>query len=223
VIEALLFDFDGLLVDSESVAFQTWQEAYREHGAELAVERWAAAIGTVEGFDPLAHLEESLGRTIDRASIEEAQRARELALVHEQPLRPGVLEYLAAARERDLHVAIVSSSSNAWIARHLERLETADGWACIVCANGDAARAKPRPTLYLEALETVGVAPEAAIAFEDSPNGVTAARAARIFCVAVPNSVTAQLDLSAADLVVESLEDVPLDELLRVVAARRAA
>jgi beta-phosphoglucomutase-like phosphatase (HAD superfamily) len=117
----------------------------------------------------------------------------------------------------------VSSSTNAWVAGHLERLDTVDAWACIVCANGDAARAKPRPTLYLEALDTLGVAPEAAIAFEDSPNGVTAARAAGIFCVAVPNSVTAQLDLSAADLLVESLEAVPLGDLLRVVAERRAA
>jgi HAD superfamily hydrolase (TIGR01509 family) len=223
VIEALLFDFDGLLVDSESVAFQTWQEAYREHGAELAVERWAAAIGTIGGFDPLEHLEESLGRTIDREAVERAQREREHALAVVQPFRPGVVEYLAEARARGIRVAIVSSSSNAWIAGHLERLDTADGWACIVCANGDAARAKPRPTLYLEALDNLGVAPEAAIAFEDSPNGVAAARAAGIFCVAVPNSVTAQLDLSAADLLVESLEAITLRELLRVVAERRAA
>jgi HAD superfamily hydrolase (TIGR01509 family) len=223
VIEALLFDFDGLLVDSESVAFQTWQEAYREHGAELAVERWAAAIGTIGGFDPLEHLEESLGRAIDREGVERAQREREHALAVVQPFRPGVVEYLAEARARGIRVAIVSSSSNAWIAGHLERLDTADGWACIVCANGDAARAKPRPTLYLEALDNVGVAPEAAIAFEDSPNGVAAARAAGIFCVAVPNSVTAQLDLSAADLLVESLEAISLRELLRIVAERRAA
>ena len=223
MIEALLFDFDGLLVDSESVAFQTWQEAYRKHGAELAVERWAAAIGTLGGFDPVAHLEESLGRTIDREAVERAQRDREHALVSVQPFRPGVVEYLADARARGLRVAIVSSSSNAWVAGHLERLETVDGWACILCANGDAARAKPRPTLYLEALEKVGVAPEAAIAFEDSPNGIAAARAAGIFCVAVPNSVTAQLDVSAADFLVESLEAIPLRELLRVVAERRAA
>jgi HAD superfamily hydrolase (TIGR01509 family) len=223
VIEALLFDFDGLLVDSESVAFQTWQEAYREHGAELAVERWAAAIGTIGGFDPLEHLEESLGRAIDREAVERAQREREHALAVVQPFRPGVVEYLAEARARGIRVAIVSSSSNAWIAGHLERLDTADGWACIVCANGDAARAKPRPTLYLEALDNLGVAPEAAIAFEDSPNGVAAARAAGIFCVAVPNSVTAQLDLSAADLLVESLEAISLRALLRVVAERRAA
>ena len=223
MIEALLFDFDGLLVDSESVAFQTWQEAYREHGAELAVERWAAAIGTIGGFDPLEHLEESLGRAIDREAVERAQREREHALAVVQPFRPGVVEYLTEARERGIRVAIVSSSSNAWIAGHLERLDTVDGWACIVCANGDVARAKPRPTLYLEALDNLGVAPEAAIAFEDSPNGVAAARAAEIFCVAVPNSVTAQLDLSEADLLVESLEAISLRELLRVVAERRAA
>jgi HAD superfamily hydrolase (TIGR01509 family) len=223
VTEALLFDFDGLLVDSESVAFQTWQEAYREHGAELAVERWAAAIGTIGGFDPLEHLEESLGRAIDREAVERVQRERERALAVVQPFRPGVVEYLEEARAQGLRVAIVSSASNAWIAGHLERLDTVDGWACIVCANGDAARAKPRPTLYLEALDNLGVAPEAAIAFEDSPNGVAAARAAGIFCVAVPNSVTAQLDLSAADLLVESLEAISLRELLRVVAERRAA
>ena len=223
MIEALLFDFDGLLVDSESVAFQTWQEAYREHGAELAVERWAAAIGTIGGFDPLEHLEESLGRAIDREAVERAQREREHALAVMQPFRPGVVDYLTEARKRGIRVAIVSSSSNAWIAGHLERLDTVDGWACIVCANGDVARAKPRPTLYLEALDNLGVAPEAAIAFEDSPNGVAAARAAEIFCVAVPNSVTAQLDLSEADLLVESLEAISLRELLRVVAERRAA
>lgn len=223
MIEALLFDFDGLLVDSESVAFQTWQEAYREHGAELAVDRWAAAIGTIGGFDPLAHLEESIGRAIDREAVERTQRERENALAVVQPFRPGVVDYLAEAQARGLRVAIVSSSSNEWVAGHLERLETADGWACIVCADGDAARAKPLPTLYLDALGTIGVGPDAAIAFEDSPNGVTAARAAGIFCVAVPNSVTAQLDLSAADLLVESLEAIPLGDLLRVVAERRAA
>ena len=83
-----------------------------------------------------------------------------------------------------------------------------------MCADGDASRAKPRPTLYLEALDALGVSPENAIAFEDSPNGIDAARAARIFCVAVPNAVTAQLDLSHADLVVGSLEDLPLVELV---------
>ncbi|MDX6504364.1 MAG: hypothetical protein QOE29_1489 [Gaiellaceae bacterium] len=217
MIEALLFDFDGLLVDTESADHQAWQETYREHGAELALERWAAAIGTVGGFDALAHLEELLATEVDRTAVEEAQRIRSLALSGGLPFLPGVLDYLAAARERDIHVAIVSSATSEWIQSHLERLETADGWACIICANGDAERAKPRPTLYLEALDLLGVAPHAAVAFEDSPNGIAAARAAGLFCVAVPNPVTAQLDLSAANLRVESLEQVPLVRLLELV------
>jgi HAD superfamily hydrolase (TIGR01509 family) len=214
LIEALLFDFDGLLVDTESADHQAWQETYLAHGAELALERWAAAIGTVDGFDALAHLEELVANEVDRSAVQEAQRLRSLALSGSRPFLPGVLDYLAAARARGIHVAIVSSATNEWIQSHLERLETADGWACIVAANGDVERAKPRPTLYLEALALLGVAPEAAVAFEDSPNGIAAARAAGIVCVAVPNSVTAALDLSAADLIVQSLAEVTLDQLL---------
>jgi beta-phosphoglucomutase-like phosphatase (HAD superfamily) len=92
-----------------------------------------------------------------------------------------------------------------------------------VAADGDAARAKPRPTLYLEALDRLGVAAEEAVAFEDSPNGITAAKAARLFCVAVPNPTTATLDVTHADLVLRSLEDVPLEDLLQQIEQDRAA
>lgn len=216
-MRALLFDFDGLLVDSETPAFTAWQEAYRELGTELELEMWSKAIGTIDGFDPLAHLEETIGE-FDRDDVNERRRARELALAHAEPLRPGVLDYLARAKALDIHVAIVSSGSTRWINEHLERLETADGWATIVAANGDVNRAKPLPLLYLEALDTLGVGPAEAIAFEDSPNGVRAAKAAGIFCVAVPNSVTERLDLSHADLVVPSLDELPLDDLLTRVS-----
>jgi beta-phosphoglucomutase-like phosphatase (HAD superfamily) len=90
----------------------------------------------------------------------------------------------------------------------------ADGWAAVVSADGDTERCKPSPALYLEALELLGVEAAGAVAIEDSPNGIAAARAAGIFCVAFPNDVTSALDFSHADLVLESLEDVPLDDLL---------
>jgi HAD superfamily hydrolase (TIGR01509 family) len=214
LIRALLFDFDGLLVDTETADHRAWQETYGEHGVELALERWAQAIGTLGGFDPLAHLEELVGAPVDREAVLAAKSRRSRALAHAEPFRPGVLDYLAEARARGLHVAIVSSASDWWIREHLERLETADGWACIVCANGDEARAKPLPDLYVEALETLGAGPHEAVAFEDSPNGIAAAKAAGIFTVAVPNATTAGLDVSAADMVVASLEEVPLPMLL---------
>jgi HAD superfamily hydrolase (TIGR01509 family) len=214
VIRALLFDFDGTLVDSESVCLRAWEETYRSHGAELSFERWRKGIGTLNGFDEFAHLEELLGHPVDRDEVDEEHRRRELELLAQEPLRPGVQAYLDAARERNLAVAIVSTSGPDWISRGLERLGCSDGWHCVISADGDPVRAKPAPTVYLEALGELGVEPGEAVAFEDSPNGVAAARAAGIFCVAVPNEVTRRLDLSHADLIVESLEALPLDELL---------
>jgi beta-phosphoglucomutase-like phosphatase (HAD superfamily) len=104
---------------------------------------------------------------------------------------------------------------------HLERLERAVGWHAIVTADHDAERAKPRPTLYLEALAELGVDASDAVAFEDSPNGAAAAKAAGIYVVGIPNAVTADLGLDgAADLVVASLADLPPGELLSLISGR---
>lgn len=222
MIKALLFDFDGTLVDTESVCLRAWQDTYRRHGVELSFDRWQHGIGTLDGFDEVGHLEELLGRTIDRDVVNEEHRVRELEMLAAEPLRPGVAEYLDEANRLGLAVAIVSSSSRTWIETSLVPLGRMGGWACFSCAEGDAERAKPRPTLYLEALDAVGARAEEAIAFEDSPNGVTAAGAAGIFCVAVPNAVTARLDVTHADLVVESLEELPLPQLLELVEERAA-
>lgn len=212
-LRALLFDFDGLILDTETPSFGSWQELYREHEQELTLDRWAAAVGTIDGFDPVAHLEELAG-PIDRDTVLPRRLARDLELCDIEELRPGVLDYLELARRRGLATAIVSSSSRTWVDRHLARLERAEHFDDIVTADGDLARAKPLPVLYLEALERLGVAAGEAVAFEDSPNGVRTAKAAGIFCVAVPNSVTASLGLDEADLVVPSLAQLPFDDLV---------
>jgi HAD superfamily hydrolase (TIGR01509 family) len=221
VIKALLFDFDGTLIDSESVCFRAWDETFRAHGVELALERWAAGIGTLDGFAPLDELEGLLGE-IDRTEVDAARAARELELMAAEVLRPGVDAYLDDARRLGLATAIVSSSSRSWIDPLLVRLERSAGWGCLVCAEGDALRAKPAPTLYLEALQILGVDAHEAIAFEDSPNGVAAARAAGIFCVATPNPITAQIGVTG-DLLLESFEELPLEELVALVEERAAA
>jgi HAD superfamily hydrolase (TIGR01509 family) len=217
MIRALLFDFDGLLVDTEGPSYAAWADVYREHGHELTLDAWSAAIGTLDGFDPFADLEGRLGRALDRETVNARRKELEYAASDLEELRDGVAEYLHEAEALGLARAIVSSSSVDWITRHLERLDLVEGWSCLIAANGDAARAKPRPTLYLEALERLGVGADEAVAFEDSPNGITAARAAGIYCVAVPNPTTAALDVTHADLVLRSLEEVPLGELLRRV------
>ena len=215
-MRALLFDFDGLILDTEYASRAGWERLYREHGHELPVDLWATVVGTTHApFDPMSHLEELVGEPLERETLNERRYAHELALIEAEELRPGIAEYFAAARRLGLKRAIVSSSTRGWVDMHLQRLEEAVGWDAICTADRDPARAKPSPTLYLEALEALGASAGEAVAFEDSPNGVLAAKAAGVFCVAVPNEVTRDLGLEAAgaDLVLDSLADLPPETL----------
>ena len=214
-IRGLLFDFDGLLIDTETPSRLAYEELYREHGHELPFDKWATLVGTIGApWDPDAHLEELVGRPLDRAAIAQRLRTREHELCDLEDLRPGIEDYLAEAERRGLATAIVSSSTREWIARHLQRLDREQIWDAIVAADGDRRRAKPQPALYVEALEALGLQSHEAIAFEDSLNGIRAAQAAGIFCVAVPNPITETFALEEADLLLGSLEELPLGELL---------
>jgi HAD superfamily hydrolase (TIGR01509 family) len=214
-IRAFLFDFDGLILDTETASRAGWQWLYREHGHELPPEKWALMVGTVDGWDIWGHLEELHGGPLDRERLNEQRYAHEVTLLETEELRPGISEYLEAAARHGLKRAIVSSASRRWIDLHLARLEREVGWDAIVTADHDPVRAKPAPTLYLEALDLLGVDAAEAIAFEDSPNGASAARAAGIYVVGIPNEVTKDLGLdAAADLVLGSLADLPPDDLL---------
>jgi HAD superfamily hydrolase (TIGR01509 family) len=216
-VRGLLFDFDGLIIDTETPSMASWQEVYREHGHELPLDQWMTLVGTIGApFDPYTHLEELAG-PLDRETVLQRRRDHELSLTDVEDLRPGILEYLEDARALGLKTAIVSSSTQDWINRHLARLERAEHFEAIVAADHDVSRAKPAPTLYLEALDRLALGPEEAIAFEDSPNGIKAAKAAGIFCVAIPNGVTAALGFDEADLVLDSLADLPLRALIERV------
>jgi len=220
-LRAFLFDFDGLILDTEFASRAGWERLYREHGQELPADMWATLVGTTHApWSPMEHLEELVGEPLEREALNERRRSHELALIEAEELRPGIAEYFAAARERGLKRAIVSSSNRDWVEMHLERLEEAVGWDAICTADRDPARAKPAPTLYLEALDLLEVTAHEAVAFEDSPNGVLAARAAGLFCVAVPNEVTRDLGLedAGADLVLDSLADLPPEDLFRRLA-----
>lgn len=221
-IRAFLFDFDGLILDTELASRAGWELLYREHGHELPPELWATLVGTTHApWEPMAHLEELVGAPLEREALNARRYAHELALIEAEELRPGVADYLAAARRLGLERAIVSSSSRSWVEMHLQRLGAAAGWDAICTADGDPVRAKPSPALYLEALELLEVGAAEAVAFEDSPNGVRAARAAGIYCVAVPNEVTRELGLAeaGASLVLDSLADLAPGELLARLAA----
>jgi beta-phosphoglucomutase-like phosphatase (HAD superfamily) len=214
-LRALLFDFDGTLWDSESAVLEAYRELYAKYGHDLPSVEWASGVGTLGGFDPAADLEAKLGRALEEGLSGDAGWDRVVGSLDHVGLRPGVRAYLDAAKERGIALAIVSSNERDWVDHHLKRMEVGDVWDAVLTADGDETRAKPSPVLYVEALEITGVAATWAAAIEDSPNGIAAAKTAGLFCVAVPNEVTASLDLSAADMEVDSLEDLPFDELLR--------
>src|SRR5262249_27914527 len=157
-VRAFLFDFDGLILDTELASRAGWELLYREQGHELPADLWATLVGTTHApWDPRAHLEELVGEPLDWEALHERRYAHEIALSEAEERRPGIAESPAAARQHALKRAIVSSSSRSWVDMHLERLEEAVGWDAICTADGDPARAKPSPTLYLEALGLLGV------------------------------------------------------------------
>ena len=211
-IAALIFDFDGLIVDSETPGFQAWSEIFATHGCSLPFDKYSACIGTIGGFDLHGYLQDESGRSIDRADLEHSCNVRWRELMHSQPLLPGIAACVASARRRGLKLAIASSSTERWVTGNLRKFELLDHFDAI-CTSDYVAAVKPDPALYLLALEKLGVTPEEAIAFEDSPNGILAAKRAGIYCVAVPNPLTRDLPLELADRRVRSLEEFDLDNV----------
>ncbi len=214
MIRALVFDFDGLILETEMPALQSWVEIYREHGHEVPMDRWHSYIGSDRGFEPVDYLAALVGEGLDRAVTQQRRDARKAELIEALDVMVGVRQYVDDAKRFGLGLAIASSSSRAWVLGHLERLRIRALWDAVLCRE-DVANTKPAPDLYRAAVAALGVAPVDAVAFEDSPNGIAAAKGAGLRCVAVPNALTADLDLGRADIRVASLAALALDELLQ--------
>jgi len=219
MIQALIFDFDGLILDTEVPDFQVWQEIYRAYGCSLPLSLYAPSVGSLDLdiFSPYDYLEAQLGRPLDREAIRARRKPRYLALVAMQPVLPGVREYIADAQRLGLKLGVASSSPYSWVGGYLAQLGLNSNTFDCVCCGDQVKCSKPDPAVYCAALDALGVRANQAIAFEDSLNGLVAAKRAGLFCVVVPTALTCELPLDQADLRLNSLADVPLEELLREV------
>ncbi len=216
-INALIFDFDGLILDTEGPVYWSWHELLLRYGYNMTLNDWQICIGSAEGtasfFKDLAgKLEVPLDLEVEGPG----RLQRELEMIASQPVLPGVEDYLQHATELGFKIAIASSSPCKWVLGHLEQRGLRDHFQCVLAAD-DVGKTKPDPTLFLTALKCLEVSPNQAIAFEDSPNGVLAAKRAGLFTVAVPNPLTSQLQIDEADLHLASLAEMSLDELLQIV------
>jgi HAD superfamily hydrolase (TIGR01509 family) len=214
VIKGLIFDFDGLILDTESPRYTAWCEIYQHFNLQFELSNYAKTLGSSnEYFDPLTDLAKKLGPVFDSHFWNKYHSQREMELLIHEPLMPGVLEYFIQAKKRQLKMAIASSSDRLWVISHLTRFKLLEYFLAVETAE-NVAKVKPSPDLYQKALSDLQLEPNEAIVFEDAPHGIASAKKAGCFCVAVPNPLSSQLDLSEADFVMDSFQQIPLSALL---------
>ncbi|MBX3050053.1 MAG: HAD-IA family hydrolase [Caldilineaceae bacterium] len=213
MLQAIVFDFDGTILETEGPDYQSWQEIFDTHGGELTLDVWIQCVGGAPaGFDPFAILEEQTGIVLDRPSVHQARRRRVVELIQQQPPMPGVEAVIRAAQTAGIGLAVASSSPRVWVEGNLNRLGLRSHFQAVRTAD-DVERVKPDPALYRLAAAALDSSPARTLAIEDSRTGMLAAKGAGLHCLVVPNSVTQFSDFSQADLRLTSLADLTPTEL----------
>lgn len=211
-IQAIIFDLDGLIVDTEALAYQSWVATFREYGVALPRSAYQLDIGTAGKFDSTLELERLTGKHIPAEQLVATRMAHREQLLVDLPLLPGVLELVTAAHAAGWPLAVASSSNRVWVEGWLERLGIRRFFQC-VRTRDDVAQIKPAPELFLAAAACLGIAPEACLVLEDSPPGMFAAAAAGMRCIAVPNALTIDLPRPPVALTLGSLSELTLARL----------
>lgn len=218
MLQALLFDFDGVILDTETPLFAAWEHTFHHYGAvPIGLDEWVASVGLHDDdprmLDPIGRLRSMLSQLPDDAEIQAVRRRFRDDLLDSSPVRSGVEGLLAQCHELEIAAAIASSSPLDWIERHLRPRGLLSKFGSYSCAGGGVP-GKPDPAVYLNAARALGVQPKECLAIEDSLHGVAAAKAAGMRCIAAPTQVTEHLHFDHADARVETLEEIVLADWL---------
>lgn len=221
MIKAIVFDFDGLILETERPQSDAWGDIYRSYGEELPKDAWLEVMGKPVKIDLFPRrLAKILGRDLDIDAVIAEYRQVVAKRLAEQPVQPGVLEVIRDAQNAGIKIAVASGSSHRWVDGHLTRLGLLDHFAYTICAE-DTERHKPDPDPYQHACDRLGVSPADSLALEDNALGVAAAKAAGMRVIAVPTAMTAYQSFDDADLVLDSLDQMPLSEMIHRLDAGR--
>jgi putative hydrolase of the HAD superfamily len=218
MIKGIVFDFDGTILDTEASNYQAWLEIYREYQVILPFALWSSTIGTSDSFfDPVVYLESKIGQRLDADLIHQKHAQLESEILRDAKPLPGVMNLLEESQKMGIILGIASSSSFEWVEDNLRTHGLRDYFKTVVTRER-VTQTKPYPFLFEKAVKEMELYPYQVIAIEDSPLGVTAAKAAGIFTIAVPNSVTCHLNMDHADMQIDSLADITLASLIQQIS-----
>lgn len=214
-MKALIFDFDGTIIDTEESELNSWQFIFEQYGQTLPLDQWHNRVGTNDwSYNPLLHLESLAGIKLNHANIIREREAKKTELLTQLKPLPGVLDWITTSKKLGLQLAIASNSSQNWVKGHLESLELLNYFDLII-AREHITHLKPNPEIYQLVLTKLNIVPDEAIAIEDSHHGVSAALAAGIRCIAVPNKILTHINFPQTFARTTSLADLSPHHFLK--------
>lgn len=215
LIKAVIFDFDGLILDTESEWYHAYKETLGLYNCELPLEQFVKSVGS-EDTILYDYFKEQLGERYNPEEIKAKAKSIHKIRMKTLRAREGVKDYLDEARKLNYKIALASSSRNKWVTDYLNKLGLLHYFDFII-SRDDVLKVKPAPDLYLKAIEVLNIHPTEAVAFEDSLNGLHSALSAGLKCVIIPNPVTESLAFENHHLRLQSMSEVCLTDVIKLI------